>query len=196
MFRSRAGEPQANFSQPRFVFRHMAPSVLVAVLALLIVLVFMGGEAVVSRANEQRLRRNGAVEPPDDIYTTMRWAYPAAFVVMAGEGALSGPAPGVTTAAGVALFAVAKALKYWAMVSLGRHWTFRVLVIPGAPLVTRGPYAAVRHPNYIAVIGELAGMALSVGARVSGPLVTLLFGLLVWKRIRVENRALRHLTCS
>ena len=174
----------------------MAPSVLLAFLALLMVLVLMGTEALISRANEERLRRSGAVEPPDDVYSTMRWAYPAAFMLMTGEGIFFGPAPGVMTVAGVTLFALSKALKYWAMLSLGRHWTFRVLVIPGAPLVTRGPYAVVRHPNYIAVIGELAGMALWVGARVSGPLVTLLFGLLVWKRIRVEDRALRHLACS
>jgi methyltransferase len=83
-----------------------------------------------------------------------------------------------------------KALKGWAIASLGRRWTFRVLVVPGASLVTRGPYALARHPNYIAVIGELAGMALLVGARVIGPIATVLFSLLIRRRISVENRAL------
>src|SRR5690606_27947037 len=111
------------------------------------------------------------VEPPGDVYRTMQWAYPLAFVAMAIEGALFGPAPGASTLAGAAVFVLGKALKVWAIVSLGRRWTFRVLVLPGAPLVAHGPYAFLNHPNYVGVAGELAGMALLVGARVSGPLM-------------------------
>ena len=70
------------------------------------------------------------------------------------------------------------------------------LVVPGSSLVVHGPYAVVRHPNYIAVVGELVSMALLVDARVTGPVATLLFSLLLRHRIRVENEALRHLTCS
>jgi methyltransferase len=82
------------------------------------------------------------------------------------------------------------------MTSLGRRWTFRVLVLPAAPLVTTGPYAFVRHPNYIAVVGELVGVALLTGARVTGPLVTILFALLMRARIRVEEDALRRPPCA
>ena len=46
------------------------------------------------------------------------------------------------------------------------------------------------HPNYVAVVGELAGVALLTGARVSGPLATLAFGLLMMKRVAIERRAL------
>lgn len=153
-------------------------------------------EARVSASNERWLRLQGAVEPAHDVYRTMQWAYPCAFVVMAMEGAVYGPPPGVTTLAGAVLFGAAKALKCWAIASLGRRWTFRVLVLPGVPLVADGPYAHVRHPNYIAVVGELIGIALLVGARVSGPLATILFGLLVRGRIRVEEEALRHPPCT
>ena len=82
------------------------------------------------------------------------------------------------------------------MTSLGVRWTFRVLILPGAPLVTHGPYAIWRHPNYVAVVGEFLAMALMTGARVSGPLTTLFFGWLMWRRIQVEDRALRYPTCS
>ena len=85
----------------------------------------------------------------------------------------------------------AKALKWWAMASLGTRWTFRVLVVPDAPLVSTGPYAVLRHPNYVAVVGELLSMALLVGAVISGPIAVLLFGLLLRQRIRLEDRALR-----
>jgi len=161
----------------------------VASTSLLAVLLVMGAELVLSRRNEERLRAQGAWEPPVDVYRTMRWAYPSAFALMAVEGAAIGPEPGPVTIAGLAVLIASKLLKGWAIASLGPRWTFRVLVVPG-PLVTRGPYAFARHPNYIAVVGELVGMALLVGARVTGPLAVVLFSLLIRQRIRVENRAL------
>jgi methyltransferase len=57
--------------------------------------------------------------------------------------------------------------------------------------VCTGPYAVLRHPNYVAVVGELLSMALLVGAVISGPIAVLLFGLLLRQRIRLEDRALR-----
>jgi methyltransferase len=88
------------------------------------------------------------------------------------------------------LFAASKALKYWAIRTLGDRWSFRVLILPGVPLVTAGPYRYVRHPNYIAVVGELVGTAMMVGARVTGPMMIALFGIALWARIRFEERAL------
>ena len=172
--------------------RIMSSQFVVSFVALVAVLLLMLAEQQRSLAHERALRRQGAVEPSDDVYPTMRWAYPAAFVVMAVEGAFDGPSPGMTTVIGAALLVASKTLKFWAIRSLGPRWTFRVLVPPGAPLVTSGPYAFLRHPNYVAVIGELMGMAITVGARVTGPVVTILVELLLVHRIRVENSALRR----
>jgi methyltransferase len=174
----------------------MEPRVAVAAIVVGAVLLMMLVEMQLSRYNERGLRQRGAAEPPDDVYRTMAWAYPVSFVAMAAEGALAGPAPGTATLVGAALFGAAKALKFWAIHSLGPRWTFRVLVPPDATLVTSGPYSLVRHPNYIAVIGELVSVAVMVGARVTGPLAAALFGLLIWRRIRVEERALRHPPCT
>jgi methyltransferase len=151
----------------------------------------MLGESLIARRHERRLRQRGAVEPPGDVYATMRWAYPAAFVAMAAEGALFGRPSTPIVLAGACALGAAKALKWWAMASLGTRWTFRVLVVPDAPLVSTGPYAVLRHPNYVAVVGELLSMALLVGAVISGPIAVLLFGLLLRQRIRLEDRALR-----
>ena len=63
---------------------------------------------------------------------------------------------------------------------------------PGRSLVNTGPYAVVRHPNYVAVVGELLSMALLVGAAVSGPIAVLLFSLLLRQRMRIEDRVLRY----
>jgi methyltransferase len=174
----------------------MSPQAVVSLVALVAVLLMMLAEMQLSRHNERVLRSRGAVEPSADVYRTMAWAYPALFVVMAVEGAVFGPAPGPATLAGAALLGAAKALKFWAIASLGSRWTFRVLVPPDGELVTGGPYAFLRHPNYVAVIGELASMGLLVGARVSGPVALLLFGVLIRQRIRVEETALRHPPCS
>jgi methyltransferase len=166
------------------------PSVIIASASLAAAMVMMIGELMLSRRNEGVLRSRGAVEPAGDVYRTLAWAYPGMFVLMAVEGAIAGPAPGLTTWAGGAVFGAAKVLKFWAVSTLGTRWTYRVLVLPHAPLISRGPYAWLRHPNYAAVFGEIAGMALLVGAPMSGILSLIAFAVLVRKRIAVEERAL------
>jgi len=160
------------------------------VLATVFVLLFMAGEAMRSRDNERVLRRAGAAEPSDDVYRAMAWVYPLSFVVMGTEGLLRGRPNAAGAIAGAAAFLLAKALKYWAITTLGPRWTFRVLVPREATLVSTGPYAYVRHPNYIAVIGEIIGFALFAGASIAGIASMLVFGALVRRRIAVEERAL------
>jgi methyltransferase len=167
-----------------------APAVLTATVTVALVLAMMLVELRVSVANERRLRARGAVGPPDSAYGAMRLVYPATFVAMGIEGALSAPLPGVLVAAGAAVFVLGKLLKVWAIAALGPFWTYKVLVVPGETLVTRGPYAWMRHPNYVGVVGELIGVALITGARVTGPLSVLLFGWLLWRRIQAEESAL------
>lgn len=147
-------------------------------------------EARRAARNERAQRARGGVEPPGDVYRLMRVAYPAAFLAMIVEGAIRGTPPAAVFVAGGVLFAVAKALKWWAIHTLGPCWTFRVIVVPGAVPVASGPYRRMRHPNYLAVVGELIAVALMSGARVAGPLATAGFGLLMLRRIAVENRAL------
>ena len=120
----------------------------------------------------------------------MRIAYPGTFLAMLGEGVLRGGPPLSLLLAGATLFAAAKALKWWAIATLGPAWTFRVIVVPGAPLIGSGPYRFVAHPNYIAVVGELVGAALMTGGVISGPIATAIFGMLLRKRVAVEERML------
>jgi methyltransferase len=67
-----------------------------------------------------------------------------------------------------------------------------VLTVPGLPLITTGPYRYVAHPNYIGVVGELAGAAMMFGAMVTGPISMAVFGLALWARVRFETRVLRE----
>jgi methyltransferase len=144
-------------------------------------------------ANERAQRARGGIEPAGDVYTIMRVAYPGAFLAMFIEGVLrAAPPPLLVVLIGAALFIAAKGLKWWAILSLGQFWTFRVVVVPGARLIVSGPYRWLRHPNYIGVMGELAGVALMTGACVSGVAGIVTFGALVIKRIAVEDRTLRQ----
>ena len=163
----------------------------VTVLALL-VYAAMGVEARLSAVHERQLRARGAVEPEDDVIRPMQIAYPAAFAALLLEGFWRGVRPDAAVAIGTTLFAAAKLLKYWAIAALGERWTFRVLVPPGSSTTARGPYRVLRHPNYVAVAGELAGIAIAVHAVVTGVPAVAGFAWLMRRRVAVEERALRQ----
>lgn len=168
----------------------MLPPLPVAALVVAAVLLLMLVELQLSWFNEKALRAKGAVEPSGDVIRWMRLAYPGAFVLMGIEAALGGSLARNWVVAGLVLFGWAKALKFWAMAHLGPRWTFRVLVLPGAPLVATGPYRFLRHPNYAAVIGEIVAVAVALQTPVTGVVATLGFGWLIWRRIDVEEHAL------
>ena len=158
-------------------------------IGFVVVAFFMIAEARRAAANERTQRSRGGIEPSDDVYQLMQIAYPGIFVAMLVEGA----ARRVTVAggwflAGLTIFMAAKALKWWAISELGPLWTFRVIVVPGSPSVDTGPYRIMRHPNYVAVVGEIVGVALMTRAYVTGPIALLVFGTLLLRRIAVENR--------
>ena len=145
-------------------------------------------EARVAASNERTQFARGGVEPAGDVYAIMRVAYPAVFIALIAEDLWWPSSPNLIE--GLIPLVDSKLLKWWAIYSLGDAWTFRVVVRPGAPLVASGPYRWLRHPNYVAVISELAGVALMSGARIAGPAGTLAFGALMFRRIVIEERAL------
>ncbi len=161
--------------------------------ALIVVIVFsfMAIEARRAARNERAQRANGGIEPNGDVYSLMQIAYPGVFLTMIIDGARRAtPVAAVWFIVGATLFLAAKTLKWWAITTLGPCWTFRVIVVPGTVPVETGPYRFLRHPNYLAVIGEIVGVAMMAGARVSGPIALIVFAALMQRRIAVENRAL------
>jgi methyltransferase len=88
------------------------------------------------------------------------------------------------------LFACLQPLRFWVMATLGRYWTTRVITVPGAPLVSTGPYRFLRHPNYAIVVGEIALLPLAFGQlRTAIWFSAANLAILGW-RIHSENRAL------
>jgi methyltransferase len=90
----------------------------------------------------------------------------------------------------LAVFILLQAGRIWVVASLGRRWTTRIVVMPRAVPIARGPYRFLRHPNYLIVILEIAVVPLALGL----PLFTLVFSLanaaLLAYRVHVENAAL------
>ncbi|MFJ8670091.1 isoprenylcysteine carboxyl methyltransferase family protein [Streptomyces sp. NPDC093600] len=90
----------------------------------------------------------------------------------------------------VAVVLAAQALRWWCVRTLGHRWNTRVIVVPGLPLVTGGPYRWSRHPNYVAVAAEGLALPLVHGAWATATAFTLLNTVLMAVRIRCEDRAL------
>jgi methyltransferase len=88
------------------------------------------------------------------------------------------------------LFVLIEIARVWVLASLGSRWTTRIIVMPDAPLVRRGPYRFVDHPNYAVVVAEIAVLPLVFGLWWIALVFTIANGLLLWIRIREENRAL------
>ena len=150
----------------------------------------MFAEAAVAARHDRALRRRGAAEPTADVYRVMQVAYPSCFLAMVAEAWIGAAGVDRMFVAGAVVFIAAKGLKYWAIMTLGERWTFRVLVPPGSALVSAGPYRWLRHPNYVGVAGELAGFAVMSQAAVTGVASLIVFVLLMLERIRVEEQAL------
>jgi methyltransferase len=147
-------------------------------------------EAQLAARHDRALRASGAVEPRHDVYRFMQVVYPAAFLSMTIEAGFEPHAVDAFVLAGIVVFVLAKAVKYWAIATLKSRWTFRVLVPPHSSVITTGPYRFMRHPNYLGVMGELAGFALMAHAAFAGAASMLVFGWLIARRIGVEERAL------
>ena len=94
----------------------------------------------------------------------------------------------------LAVVLAAQALRWWCISTLGHQWNTRVIVVPGAPRVTGGPYRLIPHPNYVAVVLEGIALPLVHSAWITALVFTALNAELLRTRIKVENGALASLT--
>lgn len=92
----------------------------------------------------------------------------------------------------LAVAALSQVLRWWCIGTLGRRWNTRVIVLPEAPLVRRGPYRFLHHPNYVAVVAEGFALPLIHTAWLTAATFTVANAILLSVRIRVENSALGY----
>lgn len=150
-------------------------------------------ELVISRRNARWAFAHGGVEAGGRHFPVMVALHTALLVGCVAEPLLAGrpflPALGVPA---LVLALVAQALRYWCIGVLGRRWNTRVIVVPGMPLVRRGPYRFLPHPNYLVVAVEGLALPLVWSGWITAVAFTVLNAwLLLAVRIPVEERALR-----
>ena len=96
----------------------------------------------------------------------------------------------------VALVLATQALRWWCIGTLGRRWNTLIVVVPGMPLVDRGPYRWLRHPNYVAVVVEGIALPMVHTAWITAVMFTVLNAVLLRVRIRAEEDALAQATAA
>lgn len=163
-------------------------------LYLLLILALYGErlvELVVSRRNIRGLLARGGHEygrghfPPMALFHAL---FPAA--ALAEVLVLERSFPGIPGYISLTVVLLAQGLRWWTVATLGPAWSVRVVVVPDAPPVTRGPYRFLKHPNYLAVVLEVAAVPLVHGAWLTAIIATLLNAGLLWVRIPLEERAM------
>jgi methyltransferase len=92
----------------------------------------------------------------------------------------------------VAVVVLSTVVRWWCVAVLGRQWNPRLIVIPGAPLVRRGPYRWLHHPNYTAVAVEVAALPMVHSAWLTAMMFSMANALVLNVRIRTENAALGY----
>jgi len=156
-----------------------------AALLLAVVTAERLGELWLARRNTKALMANGAVEVASGHYPLIVLLHAA---WLAGLWAVGRENP--LASGWLVIFLGLQALRVWVLATLGRRWTTRIIVVPGAALVATGPYRFLRHPNYLVVIGEIAALPLCLGL----PWYALAFSaanaVILATRIRAENAAL------
>lgn len=145
------------------------------------------GELAHARANTRRLLARGGQEIGAGHYPLFVLLHTGWLAAMAVLTEPSPPVPWLL----LGVFVLVQAARLWVLATLGAYWTTRIITVPGTPLVTRGPFRFVRHPNYLVVAVEIPLVPLILG--LEG--VALGFGAanltLLAYRIRVEDVALK-----
>ena len=139
-----------------------------------------------SQRNLRRLRRIGAVEHGRAHYpliVALHVAWLAALLFLVPAQTQPEPAP-------LAIYVALQFVRLWAILSLGRYWSTRIITVPGAPLVRSGPYRWLTHPIYAVVICEIALLPLAFDAwRIALGFTCVNLVLLAW-RVRIEDAAI------
>ena len=147
------------------------------------------GELVLARRNTHRLLDRGGFEVGRAHYPYIVALHTA---WLGGLWYLGWDEP--ANLAWLAVYVVLQVLRFWTLASLGDRWTTRIIVLPGEPLVRRGPYRWLPHPNYVVVAGEIAVLPLVFDQLQYAVVFSVLNAAVLWVRIRAESAALSAAT--
>ena len=163
--------------------------------AYLLLLALIAAERIfelrLSQRNARRAFAHGGIEVGQSHYRLMVAMHTAFLVACAVESLLVAHtiAPIVSWLAMLCVV-VAEVLRYGAVMTLGERWNTRIIVMPGAAPITRGLYRWMRHPNYVAVVIEIAALPMIRGGWITAVVFTIANAALLAVRIPAEERAL------
>lgn len=167
----------------------LAYTVLIAVIAIQRM-----WELRVSRRHLRALKARGAIEVGAAHYPWLVALHTAFLLSCVAEvWLLDRPWRPAVALVAISVLGLALALRWWTLRTLGNRWTTRVIVVPGEDLVTTGPYRWLRHPNYLAVVLEIAAIPMVHFAWLTATVFSFANLALLKERIRVENRVLSRL---
>jgi methyltransferase len=158
-----------------------------AVVLLVFVTLQRASELVIARRNTAALLKAGAIETGAAHYPVMVLLHASwlAGLWWFGWGAN-------LNIFFTAVYAALQVFRIWILATLGKRWTTRIITVPGATLVKRGPFKFFRHPNYLLVAIEVPILPLAFGLTWFAGLFGTLNLAMLWWRIRAENRALGY----
>lgn len=164
-----------------------------------VLLTFVIGERIVelliAKRNEKILKRQGAFEAGEDHYKWIVLLHLLFIVTLTCEVVLLHKRPTPWSWAPLSVFLLAQLARYWAIRSLGVFWNTKIIILPGARIVAKGPYRYLRHPNYLIVSVEILTLPLIFHAYFTAIVFTLLNTImLIGVRIPDEEKALGQAT--
>ncbi|PLS16295.1 hypothetical protein CVD28_17625 [Bacillus sp. M6-12] len=151
-------------------------------------------ELFIAKRNEKWMKQQGAIEFGTSHYRWMVAMHIGYFLSLIMEVSYLDTDLSPIWGLWLAIFLAAQAGRVWALSSLGRYWNTKIIVLPGANVVIKGPYKFIKHPNYLIVATEIIVMALLFNAFITAVLFTCLNIMMMRVRIPEEERALKSLT--
>ena len=151
-------------------------------------------ELIIAKRNEKWILEKGGKEFGREHYPLMVLHHTLFFLTLLIESFVKGYPLSPLWPIILVFLLLTQLLRYWAIQSLGPYWNTRIMVLPGAEPVVKGPYKYFCHPNYLAVILEFVLIPLLFNAFLTCILFSILNALLLKYRISLEEKALIETT--
>lgn len=151
-------------------------------------------ELVIAKRNEKNMRAQGAYEVGASHYPLMILLHVSFFISLLVEVTTFNLTPSPLFLVFLVMFLCVQGLRVWCLTSLGSFWNTKIIILPGANVVTKGPYKYLRHPNYLVVSMEIALLPLMFEAYFTAICFTILNAIMLSIRIPTEERALKEAT--
>lgn len=151
-------------------------------------------ELFLARKNETWMKKQGAIEFGMSHYPWMVAMHIGFFSILILEVTVMNRSSTSLWPFWLALFLAAQSGRIWVITTLGRFWNTKIIVLPKAEVMAKGPYHFMKHPNYLVVAVEIIAISMLFNAYITGILFSLLNVWMMTVRIPEEEQALRSLT--